>query len=214
LAIAFLPLVARLGPAAAVGFGTDHPGDPAVSRTEFDRPGPAPGSTSGRFAPTAAVCGDRRHRAEAVSSGRVFRRLWAQAGGCRRLRAPLTYDSCPRGTPGGRDCAGRRPGRGASVFRKPHPRADQRHGLGHSRWRRPASRRWWSRAALRCRRLIGCAEPVANDDLVLAAFAEVRKPPPDELLGVSSEVVLIERSRSAWLCSGRLPNRRCASGRR
>ena len=45
--------------------------------------------------------------------------------------------------------------------------------------------------------MIGCAEPVANDDLVLAAFAEVRKPPPDELLGVSSEVVLIERSRSA-----------------
>ena len=48
--------------------------------------------------------------------------------------------------------------------------------------------------------MIGCAEPVANDDLVLAAFAEVRKPPPDELLGVSSEVVLIERSRSASLC--------------
>ena len=35
MAIAFLPLVARLGPAATVGFGADHPGDPAVSRTEF-----------------------------------------------------------------------------------------------------------------------------------------------------------------------------------
>jgi len=34
----------------------------------------------------------------------------------------------------------------------------------------------------------------------LAAFTEVPEPPPDELLGLSSGVVLIERSRSASLC--------------
>ena len=37
-------------------------------------------------------------------------------------------------------------------------------------------------------------------DLVLAAFTEVPKPPPDELLGLCTEVVLIERSRYASLC--------------
>ena len=39
-----------------------------------------------------------------------------------------------------------------------------------------------------------------EDELLLAGFTEVPKPPPDELLGLSSEVVLIERSRSASLC--------------
>jgi len=65
---------------------------------------------------------------------------------------------------------------------------------------RPVSRRWWSRAALRCRRLIGCAGPVASMRLGAGtAFAEVPKPPTDELLALSSKVVLIERSRSAPL---------------
>ncbi len=34
---------------------------------------------------------------------------------------------------------------------------------------------------------------------MLAAFIEVPKPPPDELLSLCTEVVLIERSRSASL---------------
>ena len=37
-------------------------------------------------------------------------------------------------------------------------------------------------------------------DLVRGAFTEVPEPPPDEPLGLSSEVVLIERNRSASLC--------------
>jgi hypothetical protein len=37
-------------------------------------------------------------------------------------------------------------------------------------------------------------------DLVRGAFTEVPEPPPDEPLGFSSEVVLIERNRSASLC--------------
>ena len=42
-------------------------------------------------------------------------------------------------------------------------------------------------------------EAAGLHDLVLAAFTDVPKPPPDEVLGLSSEVVLIERSRSASL---------------
>ena len=65
LAYRLSPVGSQAGTGGRGGFRAEHPGDPAVSSPELRRrPGPAPRSTSGRFAPKAAVCGDRRHRGD------------------------------------------------------------------------------------------------------------------------------------------------------